>query len=81
MYLSQILTFLLCFLVIPHGVSLLVYMDQHSNRINLLIRELPDEQEYSYPILEERIGHTPLQVLAGFATGIILTVIAICIIQ
>ncbi len=75
------LTILLSIIVIRDAVSLRAYMGQHSKIINRLIRELPDEKEYSYPILEERIGHTPLQVLAGFATGIILTVIAIYIIQ
>ncbi len=70
------LTILLSIIVIRDAVSLRAYMGQHSQIINKLIKELPDDAEYEYPVLEERIGHTPLQVTAGFITGILLSLLA-----
>ena len=75
------LTILLSIIVIRDAISLRAYMGQHSKIINRLITELPDDQEYDYPVLEERIGHTPIQVVAGLVTGIILTLIASYIIS
>jgi len=70
------LTIILSIIVIRDAISLRAYMGQHSQIINRLVRELPDNIEYSYPVLEERIGHTPLQILGGFITGIALTILA-----
>ena len=41
--------------------------------INKLIKELPDQKEFKYPILTERVGHTPSEVLVGVIIGILLT--------
>ena len=41
--------------------------------INRLVKELPDAEEYKYPVLTERLGHTPKQVIVGAAAGLILT--------
>ena len=70
------LTILLSIIVIRDAVSLRAYMGQHSQIINKLIKELPDNSEYEYPVLEERIGHTPLQVTVGFITGVLLSLLA-----
>lgn len=48
--------------------------------INRLIKELPDQKEFQYPLLTERVGHTPLEVLAGFVLGVVLTPILLYLI-
>lgn len=47
----------------------------HGRIINHLIKELPDRQEYQFPVLGERYGHTPFEVLAGIVAGLICTTI------
>ena len=42
------------------------------NIINKLIKELPDNKEYKYPLLNERTGHSLSEVLVGAIIGITL---------
>jgi uncharacterized protein len=48
----------------------------HGKILNMLIKELPATKEYQFPVLSERLGHTPLEVTVGLATGIILSMLA-----
>jgi len=43
------------------------------NILNKLIKELPDKQEYKYPLLNERTGHSLSEVIVGIIVGIGLT--------
>ncbi|MFW0862241.1 MAG: divergent PAP2 family protein [Candidatus Komeilibacteria bacterium] len=43
------------------------------NILNKLIKELPDKQEYKYPLLNERTGHSLSEVIVGIIIGIGLT--------
>ncbi|OGY92902.1 MAG: hypothetical protein A3B31_00875 [Candidatus Komeilibacteria bacterium RIFCSPLOWO2_01_FULL_53_11] len=45
----------------------------HGRILNGLIKELPDRKEYKYPILSERIGHTPAEVTVGVIAGAMLS--------
>lgn len=65
----------LAFIVLRDALGLRGYLSQHARIINKLIKDLPDEEEYKYPILEERIAHTRLQLLIGFILGIVLTLL------
>lgn len=48
----------------------------HGKMINRLIRELPPEERKYFPVkLNERLGHTPQEVLAGGIVGVVLTVL------
>lgn len=49
----------------------------HGTILNKLIKELPDRAEYKFPVLSERLGHTPLEVTVGFIFGIVGSIIAI----
>jgi len=48
---------------------------QHGKAINQLIKELPDNKEYIYPVLIERLGHRNIEVVAGIIFGFIVTLI------
>lgn len=48
----------------------------HGKILNRLIRELDHEERRRFPArLEERLGHTPREVLAGACVGIALTIL------
>jgi uncharacterized protein len=63
----------LAVIVITDAIGFRGYLTEHSKAINKLIIDLPDELEYKYKTLNERISHTVNQVLAGALTGFILT--------
>jgi len=42
----------------------------HGSILNRLIKELPDDREYRFPVLSDRLGHTPLEVAVGGIVGI-----------
>ena len=41
--------------------------------INQLVKELPDDREYQFPILGEKFGHKTIEVIIGVIIGIILS--------
>lgn len=63
----------LAVVVIRDTIGLRGYLSSHGRILNKLIKDLPDEEEYKYPVLEETIAHTWLQVIIGGLLGIILT--------
>ena len=67
---------ILAILVIRDAIGLRGYLSRHGRVINKLIKDLPDEEEYKYPILEEKISHTWIEVITGGILGILLTLLA-----
>ena len=66
----------LCFmiLVVMDALRLRVYMGEHAVYINRIISTLNLEPS-EFPHLKERVGHKPLEVAAGAAFGILLTIL------
>jgi len=63
------------FLIVRDAVGLRRYLGNHGKNINKLIKDLPDNKEAEYPYLEERLGHTYWQALAGIIIGIVIALI------
>ena len=60
-------------LVIRDAIGLRQVLGLHGRTLNMLIKELPDQEEAKYPPhLLERLGHTPLQAFVGGLIGLIL---------
>lgn len=74
------ISFFFAIIVITDAIGFRGYLTEHSKAINKLIIDLPDELEYKYKTLNERISHTMLQVIAGVITGFILTYLIFIII-
>lgn len=53
----------------------------HGQVLNRLIKELPDQKEYAFPILKEKFGHTKLEVLVGIIFGFLSTVLLVYILN
>jgi acid phosphatase family membrane protein YuiD len=61
----------LTLLIITDAIGLRSYLGSHGKILNILVKDL-DEDEFldkKYPKLLEKIGHTPLEVLAGSILG------------
>jgi len=65
----------LAFLIIRDAVGLRQMLGKHGQVLNMLVKDLPDYKEDKYPFLEERLGHTYWQALAGIILGIIIALI------
>ena len=63
------------FLTIRDAVGLRYQLGFHSKILNKLIKDLPDDKEDKYPYLQERLGHTYWQALAGIILGIIIALV------
>ncbi len=77
---SFALSFFFAVIVITDAIGFRGYLTEHSKTINKLIIDLPDELEYKYKTLNERISHTITQVITGALTGIVLTYLLLKII-
>lgn len=62
-------------IVIIDAIGLRGFMSKQGNAINKLIKDLPDELEYKYDVMNERIAHTLFQAMVGIIIGIIIPII------
>lgn len=69
------ITIILAIIVIRDALGLRGELSKHARILNKLIKDLPDEEEFKYPVVEERIAHTWLQLFIGIILGIILTLL------
>lgn len=69
------LSIILAIVVFRDAITLRQRMGEQSRVLNKLIEQQPNNKEYQFPVLSERVGHSSLQVLVGIFTGFILTVI------
>lgn len=69
-------SFVFAFLIIRDAVGLRQYLGDHGKMLNALVKDLKDDNylDGRYPLLIEKIGHTPLQVLAGGLIGFAVSV-------
>lgn len=57
-------------IIIRDAIGLRQFLGEHGRILNLLIKELPDDEERKFPSrIAERLGHTPLQALVGGLIG------------
>lgn len=70
------MSLIIAILIIDDATRLRVYMGEHSRYINILTDKL-NINEKDYPRLKERMGHKPMEALAGGILGFILTLILI----
>ncbi|MFA6306874.1 MAG: divergent PAP2 family protein [Patescibacteria group bacterium] len=69
---------ILCFFIIRDALGLRNYVGQHGQILNNLIRDLNNNKiitKEKYPLLVEKIGHTPAQIIAGAALGFLISLI------
>ncbi|MFA6304974.1 MAG: divergent PAP2 family protein [Patescibacteria group bacterium] len=67
------ISFVLAVIVMRDAIGFRGYLSEHGRVLNKLIKDLPDEEEYKYPVLQETIAHTWAQIIVGGVLGIILT--------
>lgn len=70
------LAFVFAFLIIRDAVGLRQYLGAHGKMINELVSDLKEDDylDGKYPLLIEKIGHTPLQVIIGGIIGLAVSI-------
>jgi len=71
------LSVIFAIIVIRDAIGLRRYLGQHGQTLNALVKDLDEDEmlDKSYPLLLEKIGHTPAQVLAGGLVGFFVSLI------
>lgn len=71
------ISLILAIIVIRDALGIRRYLGQHGHILNILVQDLKNDEvlEHSYPHLLERIGHTPLQAIAGGSLGLAISLI------
>lgn len=64
-------------IIIKDAVGLRQYLGQHGKILNTLVKDLDEDDllDKKYPPLLEKIGHTPMQVLAGAVLGFFVSIL------
>lgn len=62
-------------IVIRDALGIRRYLGEHGRTLNILVNDLKDDEvlEKKYPHLLEKVGHTPMQVLAGSLIGFLIS--------
>jgi len=77
---SFAIAFVLALITFKDASGIRLHLGKHGKIINNLIKDLPDDKEYKYPVLKEKFGHKNSEIIAGILTGILLTSIIIYLI-
>ena len=75
------ISFVLAYIVIYDALKIRTNIGYNGKIINKLIQEIPEIKKGDYPILRERVGHRPSEVLVGAVLGFILTVFLIIFLE
>ncbi len=75
------ISFVLAYIAIYDALKIRTNIGYNGRIINKLVREIPGIEKNGYPILRERVGHRPLEVLAGAILGFVLTILFIVILE
>lgn len=65
----------LLFLILDDALRMRIFLSRHGLALRRLIQKLPKEERATYPYLESRLGHKPLEVLVGGVLGVTLSLV------
>jgi uncharacterized protein len=75
------ISFVLAYIVIYDALKIRTNIGYNGKVVNKLVREVPGIEKNGYPILRERVGHKPLEVLVGAILGFVSTILFISILE
>ena len=75
------ISIVLAYIVIYDALKIRTNIGHNGKIVNQLIKEVPGINKKNYPILRERVGHKPLEVLVGAILGFTLTIFLIIILE
>ena len=75
------ISFAFSYIVIYDALKIRTNIGHNGKAVNRLIKEISGIKKEAYPILRERVGHKPLEVLIGATFGFILTVFLIVLLE
>ena len=70
-------TFVFSYIVIYDALKIRINIGENGKIINKLIKEIPGINSSNYPLLRERVGHRPIEVLVGGFFGFFITILLI----
>jgi len=68
-----VLALVFTLVVVWDAFTIRYQLGNHGQMINRLVKELPDNKEYQFPLLIERWGHKASEVIVGIILGVIFT--------
>ena len=72
---SFVIASALLILVIDDALRLRMFLSNHGEAIQMLVRKLPPEAQKDFPYIEARLGHKTIEAIVGALVGIGLTLI------
>lgn len=67
----------LAVIILDDALRMRIFLGRHGEALVRLISLLPKDQQKAFPLLEKKLGHEPIEAVAGAFSGIILTLIVL----
>jgi len=67
-------------LTIDDALRMRMFLGRYGLALNKLVKRLPKDAQSQFPYLESSLGHKPLEVIAGIAVGVVVTVFILILI-
>jgi acid phosphatase family membrane protein YuiD len=61
--------------ILDDALRMRIFLGRQGQALRQLISKLPPEEQQEYPFIESRLGHKPMEVLAGAIIGIALSLL------
>ncbi len=59
--------------ILDDALRMRIFLERHGRAVSQIIQGLPKEERKAFPKLETRLGHKPIEVIAGAAFGLVFT--------
>lgn len=74
-----VVTVVLAVIILDDALRMRIFLGRHGEALTRLIANLPKKDQATYPHLEKRLGHQPVEAIVGACIGTILTLLILAI--
>ncbi len=78
---SFAIAIVLAVIILDDALRMRIFLGHHGEALHKLIAKLPQEEQKTFPLLETKLGHTPVEAFVGALTGVILTLLTLALLH
>lgn len=69
----------LAVIILDDALRMRIFLGHHGEALHKLIKTLPEKEQKSFPLLETKLGHKPIEAFVGGIVGMVLTLVILIV--